>query len=219
MDGYVRLIAGVCGGIIGYERQNRRKIAGLRTHVIVAVSSALMILLSKYGFQDVVGQYVNVDPSRVASGVVTAIGFLGSGMIFMRNNNISGLTTSAGMWATVGVGMAVGAGMYLLGISATLIVLLVELFLGRKGILSRRGIEIHQITVELKNDLRERSCTVSDLKREIEYYGGKVKGITVKKKEDGDLKVLFQAEISPDWDSVNFVETMTLKSEIMKVTV
>lgn len=119
----------------------------------------------------------------------------------------------------MGVGMAVGAGMYLLGISATLIVLLVELFLGRKGILSRRGIEIHQITVELKNDLRERSCTVSDLKREIENYGGKVKGITVKKKEDGDLKVLFQAEISPDWDSVNFVETMTLKSEIMKVTV
>ena len=178
-----------------------------------------MILLSKYGFQDVVGQYVNVDPSRVASGVVTAIGFLGSGMIFMRNNNISGLTTSAGMWATVGVGMAVGAGMYLLGISATLIVLLVELFLGRKGILSRRGIEIHQITVELKNDLRERSCTVSDLKREIENYGGKVKGITVKKKEDGDMKVLFQAEISPDWDSVNFVETMTLKSEIIKVTV
>ena len=67
------LLAGVCGGIIGYERQNRRKTAGLRTHVIVAVSSALMVLLSKYGFQDVVGEYVRVDPSRVASGAVTAL--------------------------------------------------------------------------------------------------------------------------------------------------
>lgn len=215
---YRLLISGVCGGIIGYERQSRRKIAGLRTHVIVAISSALMILLSKYGFQDVVGQYVNVDPSRVASGVVTAIGFLGSGMIFMRNNNVSGLTTSAGMWATVGVGMAVGAGMYLLGFSATVIVLLVELFLGRRGILSGKGMEMRQITVEYKNNLSERTYTVSELKREIESRGGKVKGVTVKKKEDGGMKVLFQAEAVSGWDLMDFIENVTSRSEVVKVT-
>ena len=146
------VLAGICGGVIGYERQSKRKIAGLRTHVIVAVSSALMIILSKYGFQDVLDEYVKLDPSRVASGIVTAIGFLGSGMIFFRNNSVSGLTTSAGVWATVGVGMAVGAGMYAVGVATTIIVLLVELFLGRKGVLSGKGKELRDIVAECKQE-------------------------------------------------------------------
>ena len=89
------LLAGCCGGAIGYERESRKKTAGIRTHVIVAVSSALMIILSKYGFQDVTGQFVRADPSRMAAGAVAAIGFLGSGVIFSRNKNVSGITTSA----------------------------------------------------------------------------------------------------------------------------
>ena len=71
------LMAGACGGIIGYERESRKKTAGLRTHVIVAVSSALMLILSKYGFQDVTGQYVRVDPSRMAAGAVAFGALLG----------------------------------------------------------------------------------------------------------------------------------------------
>ena len=89
------LIAGFCGGIIGHERENRRKPAGVRTHTVVGVASALMVMISKYGFTDVVSEYVRVDPSRVAAGVVTAIGFLGSGIIIARNKNVSGITTSA----------------------------------------------------------------------------------------------------------------------------
>ncbi len=84
------LLAGACGGMIGYERESRKKSAGLRTHVIVAVSSALMTVLSKYGFQDVVGEFVRVDPARIAAGTVAAIGFLGSGIIFSRDKNVSG---------------------------------------------------------------------------------------------------------------------------------
>lgn len=142
------LLAGLCGGAIGYERESRKKTAGLRTHVIVAVSAALMIILSKYGFQDVVGQYVRVDPSRIASGAVAAIGFLGSGVIFSRNKNISGITTSAGIWATLGVGMAVGAGMYVIGICTTGIVVLVEIFLGRQGKVSHIIKDVYEIEVE-----------------------------------------------------------------------
>lgn len=81
----IRLLAAmVCGGLIGYERHSRRKTAGLRTHVIIALASALMMILSKYGFFDVLGSYedVKLDPSRMASGIVTAIGFIGSGIIF-----------------------------------------------------------------------------------------------------------------------------------------
>ncbi len=162
------LLAGLCGGLIGYERESRKKTAGLRTHVIVAVSSALMIVLSKYGFQDVVGQYVRVDPSRIASGTVAAIGFLGSGVIFSRNKNVSGITTSAGIWATVGVGMAVGAGLYVIGICTSAIVILVEIFLGRQGKLSHIIKDIYEIEVEYAFTSGEMGEVSAALQKELE---------------------------------------------------
>lgn len=162
------LLAGLCGGLIGYERESRKKTAGLRTHVIVAVSSALMIVLSKYGFQDVVGQYVRVDPSRIASGTVAAIGFLGSGVIFSRNKNVSGITTSAGIWATVGVGMAVGAGLYVIGICTSAIVILVEIFLGQQGKLSHIIKDIYEIEVEYAFTSGEIGEVSAALQKELE---------------------------------------------------
>ena len=162
------LLAGLCGGLIGYERESRKKTAGLRTHVIVAVSSALMIVLSKYGFQDVVGQYVRVDPSRIASGTVAAIWFLGSGVIFSRNKNVSGITTSAGIWATVGVGMAVGAGLYVIGICTSAIVILVEIFLGRQGKLSHIIKDIYEIEVEYAFTSGEIGEVSAALQKELE---------------------------------------------------
>lgn len=95
------LIAGICGGLIGYERNNRLKEAGIRTHLIVALAAALIMVVSKYGFSDVTTlKGVALDPSRIAAQIVTGVGFLGAGMIFVRNQTISGLTTAAGVWAT-----------------------------------------------------------------------------------------------------------------------
>ena len=85
----LRLVAAaLCGGLIGCERQSKKKTAGTRTHVIIAVASAMMMIISKYGFGDVLNEYVKLDPSRVAAGVVTAIGFIGSGIIIFRNNSV-----------------------------------------------------------------------------------------------------------------------------------
>ena len=104
------LIAGICGGLIGYERNNRLKEAGIRTHLIVALAAALIMVVSKYGFSDVTTlKGVALDPSRIAAQIVTGVGFLGAGMIFVRNQTISGLTTAAGVWATAGIGMTIGA--------------------------------------------------------------------------------------------------------------
>ena len=100
------LTAAVCGIVIGYERENRNKEAGIRTHAIVALGAALIMIVSKYGFSDI----QNYDASRVAAQIVSGIGFLGAGIIFIRNRAVSGLTTAAGIWATAGVGMAVGSG-------------------------------------------------------------------------------------------------------------
>ncbi|MGN0149516.1 MAG: MgtC/SapB family protein [Clostridia bacterium] len=126
------VIAAVCGVMIGYERQNRSKVAGVRTHCVVACASALMMILSKYAYLDVVGIYgelMKVDPSRVASGVVSGIGFLGAGMIFVNKKTVTGLTTAAGVWATSGIGMVIGAGLYWIGGAATLIILLIQIVL------------------------------------------------------------------------------------------
>ena len=115
------LISGLCGLLIGLERKNRSKEAGIRTHFVVACGAAVFMIVSKYAFFDMInGQYsgldVRLDPSRVASTIVSGIGFLGAGMIFVQKNTITGLTTAAGIWATAGVGMAIGAGMYSMGI-------------------------------------------------------------------------------------------------------
>ncbi len=121
------ILAGICGAALGYERKHRGKGAGIRTHIIVAVSSALMMVVSKYGFNDLAfGEDFKLDPSRVASQIVSGVGFLGAGMIFIQKKTVQGLTTAAGIWATSGIGMAVGSGLYALGILSSLVILLVQ---------------------------------------------------------------------------------------------
>ena len=115
-------IACVLGTAIGHERRNRNKSAGIRTHAIVAMGSALMMIVSKYGFADV----ADYDASRVAAQIVSGVGFLGAGMIFVRNNLVNGLTTAAGIWATAGIGMAIGAGLYLISIGAAVMIIIAQ---------------------------------------------------------------------------------------------
>jgi putative Mg2+ transporter-C (MgtC) family protein len=127
------LVAGICGALIGCERKTRLKEAGIRTHLIVAMGAALIMVVSKYGFGDMLGlRGVELDPSRVAAQVVSGIGFLGAGMIFLRKQAVSGLTTAAGVWATAGVGMAIGASLYVIGVAAALLILIAQTLLRRK---------------------------------------------------------------------------------------
>lgn len=129
------LIAGFCGLVIGYERKNRAKEAGIRTHFIVSCAACLIMIVSKYGFFDLIlraineGVEVKLDPSRIASCIVSGVGFLGAGMIFVQKQTIKGLTTAAGIWATAGIGMAIGAGLYVIGILVTFLILAAQLIL------------------------------------------------------------------------------------------
>jgi putative Mg2+ transporter-C (MgtC) family protein len=114
--------------VIGLEREIRQKSAGMRTHTLVGVGAALFMLISKYGFTDVLEpRLVVLDPSRVAAQIVTGVGFLGAGLIFVRRDAVRGLTTAAGIWVTAAVGSAAGAGLPLLAGLATAIYLLVTL--------------------------------------------------------------------------------------------
>ncbi len=185
------LVSGICGMIIGIERRNRSKEAGIRTHFVVACGAALIMVVSKYAFFDVIstnlynGADVRLDPSRVASTIASGIGFLGAGMIFVHKNTISGLTTAAGIWATSGVGMAIGAGMYSVGIASTLIILVAQIILHLRGkgdkqiknkILVIKGIERTDYNEYITKKLGDIGVEVSD---SIVYKTGTSKNYTL----------------------------------------
>lgn len=144
------LVACVCGIFIGLERSRRQKDAGIRTHMIVALGAALAMIVSKYGFFDLL-QYegLRADASRIASNVITGVGFLGAGVIFVRDVSIKGLTTAAGIWTTASVGLAIGAGMYTVGIGATLVMILFQLC-------------FHKFFRRLENTVNEFSVVIRD---------------------------------------------------------
>ncbi|MDQ7990097.1 MAG: MgtC/SapB family protein [Candidatus Dactylopiibacterium sp.] len=120
------LLAALLGSLIGYERERSAWAAGLRTHMLVCLGSALFMIVSTHGFGDVEGHPgVSLDPSRVAAQVASGIGFLGAGTIILRGEMVRGLTTAAGLWSVAAVGLAVGGGLYLPAGAATLIMLLI----------------------------------------------------------------------------------------------
>jgi putative Mg2+ transporter-C (MgtC) family protein len=111
------LLAAALGAGIGYERERRGKAAGIRTHILISTGAALFTLVSIYGFDGV------ADPSRVAAGVVAGIGFIGAGVIFrgMSGGRVAGLTTAASVWVSAAIGLAAGAGLYLISAVATIV--------------------------------------------------------------------------------------------------
>jgi uncharacterized membrane protein YhiD involved in acid resistance len=114
------IVAGVLGFAIGFERKLRNKEAGIRTHTMVCIGAALMTVIGLYGFGP------NADGARVAAQIVTGIGFLGAGIIVYRQNEVKGLTTAAGVWATAGVGMACGTQLYVLALGATAFIIVMQ---------------------------------------------------------------------------------------------
>lgn len=160
------LAAGLCGGLIGYERKNRMKEAGIRTHFIVAMGAALMMVVSKYGFFDLVGtRNMGIDPTRVAAQIVSGIGFLGAGVIFVQKKTVIGLTTAAGLWTTAGIGMAIGAGMYGVGFSGAVIVVLAQMLL-HKPFLVLASPKMRQLSICIKDEKAHRLALMEILRQQ-----------------------------------------------------
>lgn len=124
------VVALILGGLIGLERESHGRPAGFRTHIIVAVSSTLIMIVSAYGFVQL-GDIGSYEPGRIAAQVVSGIGFLGAGTIMREGANIRGLTTAASLWSVAGIGLSVGIGLYYPAIIATVIVVLTLIFLNR----------------------------------------------------------------------------------------
>ena len=167
---------------------------------------------------DVLGEYIKLDPSRVAAGVVTAIGFIGSGVILFKNNRVSGLTTSAGIWATVGVGMAEGAGMYLIGVITTAMIILVEVFLGRRGVLADKQEEDRKIIVEYIDDIQKSRETTGYVKKLCEERGYRILAMETRRMgEKIQLQTMISA--SKDYDAADMTAALTEDRDITKIVV
>ena len=183
------VVACICGGLIGLERTKRLKEAGIRTHIIVAMGATLVMVISKYGFSDVVG----ADASRIASNVITGISFLGAGVIFVRGGSVKGLTTAAGIWATAAIGLALGAGMYTVGVLCTLLMIVLQISLHKflpgdmqssKELLLVISKDYHTVMPKIRERLGEMKVLVS--------------GVEMEKLENGDVRVTMDVRIHKD---------------------
>ncbi len=201
---FIRLIvAGALGTLVGLEREYRAKEAGYRTHFLVCLGSALMMIVSQYGFEAILTKYqgtgnLRLDPARIAAQVVSGIGFLGAGTILIQKQVIKGLTTAAGLWAMAGVGLAVGAGMYKAAIAGTVLILigleLLRVFfkgIGYRTITIEIEVEDKDSLEQLQNLLAKPLYTVTAYNVSQTFSGYKIEA-AVKMKSRTDEKELFR---------------------------
>ena len=189
------VVACLCGGLIGLERTKRLKEAGIRTHIIVALGATLIMVVSKYGFSDV----MEADASRIASNVITGVSFLGAGVIFVRGGSVKGLTTAAGIWATAAIGLALGAGMYTVGVLVTVLMILLQISLHKflpadmqssKELLLVISRDYHAVMPKIRERLTEMKILIS--------------GVEMEKLENGDVRVTMDVRLHKD----NFSEEL-----------
>ena len=196
------LFAAVCGAVIGAERSRRFKEAGVRTHIIVCVAAALMMIVSKYGFADLTAPdgsnfpgVRGADSARIAAQVVSGISFLCAGVIFKNSGTVKGLTTAAGIWMTAGIGLAIGSGMFVVGICATVLVCVLQLVMHRYavGADSYAGSSL-QFTVERGHNFN------AALEKQVEDWKAKVTESSITRNRDGtdnyDVIVRRKSELS-----------------------
>ena len=202
------IVASICGYIIGFERNTHKKEAGIRTHIIVAIASCLMMEISKYGFADV-GDF---DGARLAAQVVSGIGFLGAGMIFVQKNSVKGLTTAAGIWATSGIGMAVGAGMYVIGVVTTILIMLLQIFF-HKRISFLRHLNFETIVFHMK-DCPEALDTA---KRLLDENNLSVSDLSFSKKEGDIIRIEMLVSCRTDFNVLDFISRATKEELVLGV--
>lgn len=202
------LLAAALGSAVGWERERLQWAAGLRTHMLVAVGSCLMIIVSAYGFRSVLSPQVILDPSRVAAQVVTGVGFLGAGSIILRNEAIKGLTTAASIWAVAGVGLAVGAGLYSAATVTTAIILVI--LAGLKPLEERY--RASRTNLELQIKARRGELSLGLLEKALGGRASRVRQIIVRQAEqdtEDDVRLMLTRVSAVDTaDIIHKLETV-----------
>lgn len=205
----IRLIlASVLGGLIGLEREVNNRPAGLRTHVLVSVGSALIMLISMYGFNGLGESGIGGEPARLAAQVVSGIGFLGAGTILRQGNSIQGLTTAASLWVSGGIGLAIGNGYYLGGFVTSGIVLFSLISL---GILEKRTFRKKYMTLHVISS--NRPGLIGEIGTLFGINNISIKNIEIsplrEEEEDSDLHIDFVIKIPSDFSPDNLFTNLS----------
>ncbi len=207
------VIACLCGGIIGIERTLRQKDAGFRTHLIVALGSALMMVISKYGFAD----SPDYDAARVASNVITGISFLGAGMIFVKGANIKGLTTAAGIWATSAVGMAVGSGLYITGIVSTILLVIIQIVF-HTFLIGFDKVLANDVTVEIVVRLKNTADALMHFKHHLAEKQLDIAETKISLGDDGYYTIILTVKGDREIDTAGILEAFNENENIQAIT-
>ena len=210
------VIASLCGALIGFERAIQRKSAGVRTHIVVAFSSALFMILSKYGFADLMKiSGMEYDASRIAAQIVSGISFIGAGTILVKKSQISGLTTAAGVWATAAIGMAIGSGLYFLGIIATAILFIVQMIFHDDTI-------INKIIMHIRFNIQIEAVNKHGILKTIEkeLSANHVENVSVKILYVSDEKIIFFVDgiINNNIDENNIIMALRKYPDIKRIS-
>lgn len=202
-------LACIMGGAIGYERKNRNKCAGIRTHAIVALGAALIMVVSKYGFSDI----NNYDAARVAAQVVSGVGFIGAGIIFIRNNNsVSGLTTAAGIWSTAGVGLAMGSGLHVIGTASAIMIVIMQIVMHKVSFLSKEN-----FGGDLRMTLSSGENKIDEIKKLLEDEGIETNTIKINKSKKDELKIELSVIYPAGYNKIQLITRLSKRSDILGI--
>lgn len=184
-------VAALLGGIVGIERENKKRAAGLRTHVLVSLGSSLVMVLSEYIFQKYQG-LTNLDPARLGAQVISGIGFLGAGTIIKQGVSVKGLTTAASLWAVACIGLAAGAGFYTAAVIAAAIVFITLRTLRKfEKVLMEKEDAITDIGVRIEN----RPGKLGEVASYIGKIGANINNVDIEDEEDDFMVVRFSVKL------------------------
>lgn len=210
------LIAAVLGGVIGWERERDNHPAGFRTHILVSVGSALIMLVSAYGFHEFMNQHnIQFDPSRVGAQVVSGIGFLGAGAIVRQGLTVNGLTTAATLWVVAGIGLAVGSG-FIYGALLTTVLVFISLELLKR----------FDYTFRLKNNMQVfslqldgQSVTIGQITALLDQKGFDIYRLEVDQSEENDqwVNIKFYVKLSGKMSSAEILDEMRKMEGIISI--
>jgi putative Mg2+ transporter-C (MgtC) family protein len=209
-------VAAALGGAVGLERELREREAGFRTHMLVAVGSALFTLVSAYGFRDFLvhgGSVVRADPTRIAAQIVTGIGFLGAGAIIRQGLSIRGLTTAATLWVVAAIGLAAGAGYYSAAVITTLLALfsLWPLRIAAHVFTSRFRTETGRLLAQLPA-----GTSPGELVTEVERLGGRLQALEISHEADRRI-VQMDVTLPPRADAPGMIARLAELEDVLEI--
>ena len=202
-------LACILGWLIGNERKNRNKSAGTRTHAIVALGSALAMVVSKYGFMDMPDH----DAARVAAQVVSGVGFLGAGIIFVRNNLVNGLTTAAGLWATASVGLAMGSGLYVIGIASALVLIVMQEITHKIAYFAKVA-----SAGMIRMTLVQETDAIKNMRNFLEDFKIDVVSVKIHKNKKEEIKLEFEVVYPPGFDKAGLFSKLAEKPGVIMIS-